>query len=136
MTQTNKFPLTRCLVATCVAFLAVGLLAFQLPSSGSADLQTVGKARKQRLVKDQFAAEQQAAFEIFAKRCTKCHAMSRPIAALNTGITPVSGGDFNKKGIKKYVVKMMRKPNSGIDRKDAKTIIKFLLHAREVADSQ
>ena len=129
-------PLARCLLVTCLSALAVTLFALQLPSPGSAELQTVGKARKQRLVKEQFAPEQQEAFEVFASRCTKCHAMSRPIAALNTGIPPVSGGDFNKKGIKKYVVKMMRKPNSGIDRKDAKTIIAFLLHARQVAESK
>jgi hypothetical protein len=59
--------------------------------------------------------------------------MARPIAALTTGITPVSGGTFEKKGIKKYVVKMMRKPNSGITKADARQILKFLIHARGLA---
>jgi hypothetical protein len=56
--------------------------------------------------------------------------MERPISALKTGVTPVSGGRFDEKGMKLYVVKMMRKPNSGITKQDAKVILEFLRYAR------
>ena len=61
--------------------------------------------------------------------------LSRPISALQSGITPVTGGDFDKTGIRRYVVRMMRKPNSGIDRRDAREIILFLEYAREAAQA-
>ncbi len=110
--------------------LVVGLFA---ASPAVAELQTVGKGIKVTLVAEQFDAKYRPGFDIFAKRCTKCHEMSRPIAALQTGITPVSGHDFDAKYIKVYVVKMMRKANSGITKADAKQIILFLRHALKLA---
>ncbi len=59
--------------------------------------------------------------------------MARPIRALNTGITPVTGGTFDEEGIRRYVVRMMRKPNSEIERADAREIILFLNFARSRA---
>ncbi|MCP4446525.1 MAG: hypothetical protein GY811_14440 [Myxococcales bacterium] len=54
--------------------------------------------------------------------------------ALIKGVTPISGEKFDAPGIKTYVVTMMRKPNSGITREQAKEIIKFLQHARSLVE--
>jgi hypothetical protein len=102
-------------------------------STATADLETTGQGREQRLVREQFPPEYRPRYDIFARRCTKCHAMSRPIRALNTGITPVTGGTFDEEGIRRYVVRMMRKPNSEIERADAREIILFLNFARNLA---
>jgi hypothetical protein len=102
-------------------------------STATADLDTVGDGRQQRLVREQFPPEFRPRYDIFAQRCTKCHAMARPIRALNTGITPVTGGTFDEEGIRRYVVRMMRKPNSEIERADAREIILFLNFARNLA---
>lgn len=110
---------------------AVLLLAGVALANGQ--LKVVGEGDKQELAVDQFAPAQREAYTTFKARCTKCHAMARPIAALQTGVTPISSDEFEKKGIKKYVVKMMRKPNSGISKKDAKAIVGFLQHARGIA---
>jgi len=96
-------------------------------------LKTQGEGKKEILTRDQFPPDQQARYDIFAVKCIKCHEMARPIAALKTGITPVSHGPFDADDIKKYVVKMMRKPNSGIEKDDARELIQFLIYAREVA---
>ena len=98
-----------------------------------AALKTAGSGKKVRLVGAQFSDEQQGNFKVFNEKCAKCHSLARPIAALNTGRTPVSGGEFSDSYIKKYVVKMMRKPNSGITKVDAKKIILFLRHAKKQA---
>jgi len=113
---------------TCVLFVWVGTT-----STATADLDTVGEGRRQRLVRNQFPPEFRPRYDIFAERCTKCHAMARPIRALNTGITPVTGGTFDEDGIRRYVVRMMRKPNSEIERADARDIILFLNFARNRA---
>jgi hypothetical protein len=86
-------------------------------------------------VRDQFSPEMRARYDLFAVRCTRCHAMARPIAALTTGITPVTGGTFDDTGIQRYVVRMMRKPNSGIDRSTAREILLFLRYARGMAQA-
>ena len=54
---------------------------------------------------------------VFSKKCSKCHTLARPI---NT----------NKKADdwEKYVEKMMKKPNSGIDKKSAKKIKDFIAY--------
>ena len=118
---------------TLVAALVVLATWVGTTSTATADLATVGEGRQQRLVRDQFPPEFRPRYDIFAQRCTKCHAMARPIRALNTGITPVTGGTFDEEGIRRYVVRMMRKPNSGIDRSDARDIVLFLTYARNRA---
>lgn len=113
--------------------VAVALLVSLVASVAAADLRTEGRGRSQTLVREQFPAEEQSRYDLFAERCTQCHVMARPIAALTTGITPVTGGDFDEQGIRRYVVRMMRKPNSGIDRGDAREIVLFLNFARGLA---
>lgn len=121
--------------ATLVTSLAA-VTALAIASQGGetrAELVTEGEGKAQKLDPSQFTKDQQADYDLFASKCTKCHAMSRPIAALKTGKTPVTGGVFDSDEIKKYVVKMMRKPNSGITKADAKRIISFLVEARKLA---
>jgi hypothetical protein len=100
--------------------------------SSSAKLKIQGKGKAMVLLGTQFSPEMQPRYELFSKKCTKCHAMARPIAALQTGITPVSGSVFDRKAMKKYVVKMMRKPNSGIAKADAREILRFIIYARKL----
>lgn len=54
---------------------------------------------------------------VFSKKCSKCHSLGRPI---NTDKTPE---DWDK-----YVDKMMKKPNSNIDKKSAEKIKQFLIY--------
>jgi len=118
-------------------WIAVTFIACTLvPGLSSAELKTVGEGKQQKLVRSQFPGKNAEQYDIFAKKCTKCHAEARPIAALQSGKTPISRGDFDREGIKEYVVKMMRKPNSGIDREQAKDIIEFLEYARSLAKTK
>jgi hypothetical protein len=98
-----------------------------------AELKTTGSGKEQRLVADQFPPDQQERLKIFEARCGKCHDLARPITAIKSGITPITGGKFDDEGIKAYVTKMMRKPNSGVEAADAKEIILFLRFARTLA---
>ena len=115
--------------------IAVGLFAFisNATSDAAAELETVGEGDEMRLVREQFTTEQQVRYDLFAEKCTRCHAMARPIAALQTGITPVSFGNFDAASMQRYVIRMMRKPNSGVDRDSAREIIIFLRYARTLA---
>jgi hypothetical protein len=112
-------------------FALVQLASVTANSAGQ--LKVSGRGKAQTLVRAQFSPPMRKKYDLFARKCTRCHAMSRPISALNTGITPVSGNLFEKKYIKKYVVKMMRKPKSGIAKRTAREILQFLIYARGLA---
>jgi hypothetical protein len=64
-----------------------------------------------------YPKEIQKDYELFAKKCTKCHTLARP---LNTSMT--------KDEWKRYVKRMMHKPNSGINSKQGKHIYEFLVY--------
>ncbi len=116
-------------------FLRIGLgllLVLVAAQPVSAALKTVKKGKSTLLVGAQFRGPLNNEFKFFEVKCTQCHDLHRPTSALIKGKTPLSGDLFDKKGIKKYVVKMMRKPNSGITKSDAKRIIKFLLAAQKL----
>ena len=57
-----------------------------------------------------------ADYELFARRCSKCHSLARP---LNAGIT--DDVQWNM-----YVNRMRRQPGSGISYEDQEHILKFL----------
>lgn len=115
----------RCGALVCLTLYAAVLA----PASARAELKTTGHGDQTVMVREQFPEDQRARFDVFKVRCTKCHVMARPIMALQTGVAPVTGGTFDEETVKKYVVKMMRKPNSGIAKDDAKEILLFLTYA-------
>ena len=57
-------------------------------------------------------------YKIFSKRCSKCHNLSRPINS-----DYVLPDEWQR-----YVKRMMRKPGSGINKKDGKKIYEFLIY--------
>ena len=107
----------------CLAATMVSGIAF-------AELKVTGSGKEARMAPDQFPAEHQDRLKLFEAKCGKCHDLDRPITAIKTGKTPISGGPFDDDGVKAYVTKMMRKPNSGVEQADAKEIIILLRFAR------
>ena len=120
---------------TKILGIGAGLALATALASGSAfaELKVTGTGKDARMVPDQFPADQQDRLKLFEAKCGKCHDLDRPITAIKTGKTPVSGGPFDDDGVKAYVTKMMRKPNSGVEQADAKEIIILLRFARTLA---
>jgi hypothetical protein len=73
-------------------------------------------AGPEALAPEALPLEVRADYEVFADRCSKCHALSRP---LNSGI--VSDEHWAM-----YVGRMRRQPGSGISLEDADVILRFL----------
>lgn len=57
-----------------------------------------------------------ADYDVFARRCSKCHSLARP---LNSGIT-------DDEQWVRYVNRMRRQPGSGITQEDQEVILRFL----------
>ena len=62
-----------------------------------------------------YPAPQQAAYNMFSTKCSKCHTLARPI---NTTMKPEEW--------ERYVKRMMHKPNSGISDSQQRVIFEFL----------
>jgi hypothetical protein len=73
-------------------------------------------AGREGIAPDTLPPEARADYSVFAERCSKCHALSRP---LNSGI--VSDDHWAL-----YVSRMRRLPGSGISPEDTAVILRFL----------
>ena len=63
-----------------------------------------------------YPAPQQAAYKVFATKCSKCHTIARPINTM-----------MKRDEWERYVKRMMHKPNSGISDAQGKQIFEFLV---------
>ena len=68
-----------------------------------------------------YPAPQQAAYKVFATKCSKCHTIARPINTL-----------MKRDEWERYVKRMMHKPNSGINDNQGKQIFDFMGRAMEI----
>src|ERR1039458_8800291 len=64
-----------------------------------------------------YPAPQQAAYKVFATKCSKCHTIARPINTL-----------MKRDEWERYVKRMMHKPNSGINDNQGKQIFEFVVY--------
>jgi hypothetical protein len=64
-----------------------------------------------------YPAPQQAAYKLFAAKCSKCHTLARPINTM-----------MKRDEWERYVKRMMHKPNSGISDNQGKQIFDFLVY--------
>ena len=62
----------------------------------------------------------QQRYEVFAVKCSKCHPVARPI-----------NSRFNASEWKRYMKKMIRRPNSGVNEEQAQEIYQFLVFYSE-----
>lgn len=68
----------------------------------------------------------QAAYRVFAVRCSRCHTLARP---LNAHIT-------DPQHWIRYVTRMRRQPGSGINSSNADIILRFLLYYHREPESE
>ena len=67
-----------------------------------------------------YPPKMQEAYELFTRKCSRCHTVARPI-----------NSTFTAEKWREYVYKMMRKPGSGLTPKTTEEIIQFLIYDSE-----
>lgn len=72
-----------------------------------------------------YSPEMQEAYELFTRKCSRCHTVARPI---NSTFTPEEW--------RAYVYKMMKKPGSGLTPKTVDKIIEFLVYDSQHREKQ
>jgi hypothetical protein len=122
-----------CIVMTVLVAL-VQLPLHAIAETGENQLKIIGTGKNLDVDPNHFNDTQTQQYGVFKQRCSQCHEISRPLQAVESGISPVSHQTFGLKEIKRYVIKMMRKPNSGITKPEAKQIILFLRNLKQDVD--
>jgi hypothetical protein len=104
------------------------IFCLQFTGSSFAALKVTGSGDKLQLDASRFPQSMKSAYQLMQKKCTSCHTLERVVIALQTGMTPTTMLEFNKKTAKAHCDKMVRKPNADISQQDAKTITELLYY--------
>jgi hypothetical protein len=95
-------------------------------TAAQAGLTVIGKGDNMRFEPSGFPPAMKSAYEIMKVRCIKCHTLERTVVAITTGIAPISGQPFDRKATKAYGVKMLRKPDSNMNRQEIKVTVDLM----------
>lgn len=68
----------------------------------------------------------QASYAMMTKKCIKCHTMERTVIAVQTGRAPITGQTFDRQAVKAYGIKMLRKPNSDMNKQEIRDVVILL----------
>lgn len=97
-----------------------------------AGLKVVGEGDHRKFDPSDFPPDMKERYAMAEIKCanknSNCHAFGRTVDAVMTGSGPVSKLPFDKEAAKAYGVKMMRKPDSGMDKKEAKAVVELLYY--------
>jgi len=104
------------------------LIGVSLHSLAEARVKVTGRGAKMNFSADNIPEMYKPAFDLMQVKCIKCHTMERTVIAVQTGRAPITGQPFNKQAVKAYGIKMLRKPNSDMDKKEIRDIVVLLNH--------
>lgn len=102
------------------------LLSLSIYSIAEARVKVTGRGAKMNFSADSISEMYKPSFAILQAKCIKCHTMERTVIAVQTGRAPITGQPFNKQAVKAYGIKMLRKPNSDMNKKEIRDVVIFL----------
>jgi hypothetical protein len=95
-------------------------------ANADARVKTKGRGESMNFDPASIPVQYQTSFEMMSKKCVKCHTMERTVVAIQTGRAPITGQTFDRQSIKAYGIKMLRKPNSDLSKKEIKDVVVLL----------
>ncbi|WP_129126643.1 cytochrome C [Geomonas oryzae] len=106
--------------------LVTMLLVAATATSAHAGLKVIGRGDAMRLDPSSFPPAMKANYEIVRVKCVKCHTLERTIVAIQTGVAPISGQPFDRNATKAYGIKMLRKPDSNMNKAEVKASVDLM----------
>lgn len=113
---------------------ALIFLLLCITSTAHAGLTIVGKGDSMRLDPAKFPPAMKTNYDIMRVKCVKCHTLERTIVAIKTGIAPITGQIFDRNATKAYGVKMLRKPDSNMNKAEVKATVDLMNYLLTEAD--
>lgn len=108
--------------------LIAALITLITTSLADGSVKVKGLGEKMNFDPESVQADFKPAFELMTRKCTKCHTMERTVISIQTGRAPITGQPFNKQAVKAYGIKMLRRPNSDMNKQEIRDIVLLLNH--------
>lgn len=103
--------------------LMASLLCLVMAAGAEARIKVKGRGANMNFDAAGIPENLQPAFATMTKKCVKCHTMERTVIAIQTGRAPITGQTFDKQAIKAYGIKMLRKPNSDMNKQEIRDVV-------------
>lgn len=107
-------------------FMLAALITLITVSLADARIKVKGRGDKMNFDPESIDANFRPSFDLMTKKCVKCHTMERTVISIQTGRAPITGQPFNKQAVKAYGIKMLRKPNSEMNKQEIRDIVLLL----------
>jgi hypothetical protein len=106
--------------------LFAALITLIVSAGADARVKSKGRGANMNFDPASLLPQQQATFEMMTRKCSKCHTMERTVVAIQTGRAPITGQIFDRQAVKAYGIKMLRKPNSDMNKQDIRDVVILL----------
>ena len=103
--------------------ILTALFALVVAATADARIKVKGRGAAMNFDPASIPEQFQASYELMSRKCVKCHTMERVVIAIQTGRAPITSQPFDRASIMAYGIKMMRKPNSDMSKKEIKEIV-------------
>ena len=102
------------------------LIGLVLYSIAEARIKVAGRGTKMNFSAADIPEIYKHAFDLMQVKCVKCHTMERTVIAVQTGRAPITGQPFDKQAVKAYGIKMLRKPEADMNKKEIRDVVVLL----------
>jgi hypothetical protein len=107
--------------------IAAATLAVMMFSvSCYASIRTVGKGDSLSFDPSMIPSSLKSSYNTMKVRCVKCHTLERTVVAITTGIAPITGQPFDRGATRAYGTKMLRKPDSNMNKQEVKAVVDLM----------
>lgn len=106
--------------------ILVTLFTLVIASVAEARIRVKGRGDRMNFDPDSIPANFRASFDLMTRKCIKCHTMERTVIAVQTGRAPITGQPFDRQAVKAYGIKMLRKPNSNMNKQEIREVVVLL----------
>lgn len=107
-------------------FLLTALVMLSIAAAADARVKVKGRGAAMNFDVASLPPQHHATFEMMTKKCSKCHTMERTVVAVQTGRAPITGQIFDRQAIKAYGIKMLRKPNSDMNKQEIRDVVMLM----------
>jgi len=112
-------------------FLLTVLVILTVAAVSDARIKVRGRGPAMNFDAESIPPQYQATFEMMTKKCSKCHTMERAVVAIQTGRAPITGQIFDRQAVKAYGIKMLRKPNSEMNKQEIRDVVVLMNYIME-----
>lgn len=106
--------------------LMISLIPLIVTANADARVKVKGRGAAMNFDPASIPEQYKASFDMMSKKCIKCHTMERTVVAVQTGRAPITGQSFDKQAVKAYGIKMLRKPNSDMNKQEIREVVVLL----------